>query len=129
MNDIIRAIILGIVEGLTEFLPVSSTGHMILVMPWLGIDATDAFWNVNLFFSQIGAILAVVVYFWGRLWRLTNGFRGKQWTEHILPKLVIATIPAGVLGFLLDDFMDEHLLKVPVVAVALIVGGIAIRAA
>ena len=130
MNDIVRAIILGIVEGLTEFLPVSSTGHMILVMPWIGIEGDDLkFWNgVFNFFIQIGAILAVVIYFWRRLWRLTFHPTDKKWHEHILFKLFVAILPAGVLGILFDDFMKEHLMNVPVVASALIVGGLAIIA-
>ena len=129
MSDIVRAIILGIVEGLTEFLPVSSTGHMILVMPWIGVDESDPFWNdVFNFFIQIGAILAVVVYFWRRLWRLTFHSTDQKWHEHILFKLFVAILPAGVLGVLFDDFMKEHLMNVPVVACALIVGGLAILA-
>ena len=127
MNDIVRAIILGIIEGLTEFLPVSSTGHMILAMPPLGIAQGDPFWNdVFNFFIQIGAILAVVIYFWKRLWNLTFHPTGKVWHEHILFKLFVAILPAGVLGVLLDDFMKEHLMRVPIVASALVLGGVAI---
>jgi undecaprenyl-diphosphatase len=128
MSDIWRSIILGIVEGLTEFLPVSSTGHMILVMPLIGIDAeADRFWNDAFnFFIQIGAILAVVVYFWRRLWNLTFKPPSGVWHEHILVKLFVAMLPAAVLGPLLDDFMKERLMNVPVVATALVIGGIAI---
>jgi len=129
MNDIVRAIILGIVEGLTEFLPVSSTGHMILAMPWIGVDEANPFWNdVFNFFIQIGAILAVIIYFWRRLWRLTFHPADKKWHEHILFKLFVAILPAGVLGVLFDDFMKEHLMNPLVVACALIVGGLAIIA-
>ena len=102
MNDIFRAIILGIVQGLTEFLPVSSTGHMILTMPLLGIHEGDSafrFWNGAFdIFIQLGSILAVLIYCWRRL----------------------------VVGYLGHRFIEEHL-KVPsVVACALIVGGILI---
>ncbi len=130
MNDLLRAIILGVVEGLTEFLPVSSTGHMILVMPWIGIDyRADVFWNdVFNFFIQSGAILAVVLYFWRRLWRLTFHPPASGWREHILVKLAVAMLPAAVLGVLLDDFMKAHLMTEPVVAAALILGGAAILA-
>lgn len=127
MSDVFKAVILGVVEGLTEFLPVSSTGHMILVMPWLNISEGDPFWNdVFNFFIQIGAILAVVIYFWRRLWTLTFTPPDRKWHEHILFKLFVAMIPAGVLGVLLDDYMKKHLMTVPVVAAALIIGGIAI---
>jgi len=127
MNDTVRAVILGVVEGLTEFLPISSTGHMILVMPWIGISEHDPFWNgVFNFFIQIGAILAVVIYFWRRLWRLTFHPAGKAWHGHILFKLFVALVPAGVLGFLFDDFMKQKLMNPRVVASALVAGGIAI---
>jgi len=129
MTDTVRAVILGIVEGLTEFLPVSSTGHMILVMPWIGVADDDRFWNdVFNFFIQSGAILAVVIYFWKRLWRLTFRPPGRAWHEHILFKLFVAMLPAAVLGPLLDDFMKAKLMTPSVVAAALIVGGVAIIA-
>ena len=129
MTDTVRAIVLGIVEGLAEFLPVSSTGHMILVMPLLGIEhEQDPFWNdVFNFFIQTGAILAVVIYFWRRLWRLTLHPADKAWHEHLLFKLFIAMVPAGVLVLLrVDDFMKAKLMNPPVVATALVLGGIAI---
>jgi len=78
VHDGIKALILGVIEGLTEFLPVSSTGHMVIAMPWLGIEVGQsstlpadqiALWKAFLYFIQIGAILAVVLYFWRRLWR------------------------------------------------------------
>jgi len=129
MLDIWRAVILGVVEGLTEFLPVSSTGHMILVMPWIGVADDDKFWNdVFNFFIQSGAILAVVIFFWRRLWGLTFHPGEKKWHEHILFKLFVAMLPAGVLGVLFDDFMKEKLMTPSVVACALIVGGVAIIA-
>jgi undecaprenyl-diphosphatase len=156
MTDPLRAIILGIVEGLTEFLPVSSTGHMILVEPLLGIKAGDPFWTGAFdIFIQIGAILAVLIYFWRRLLRLslnagpavidspsaiqqvkspvgvleysapTKATPG-PWYEHILVKLVVAFLPAAVVGKRAGDFIETHLKNPPVVAGALIVGGIAI---
>lgn len=156
MTDPLRAAILGIVEGLTEFLPVSSTGHMILVEPLLGIPEGDPFWSGAFdIFIQIGAILAVLVYFWRRLYRLAlpgtiaaasapaeiREFRGpagtleyaspmsarpRRWYEHILVKLFVAFLPAAVVGKLAADFIESHLKTPPVVAGALIVGGIAI---
>lgn len=149
MSDIVRAVILGIVEGLTEFVPVSSTGHMLLVMPLLGIAENDRFWNGAFdIFIQIGAILAVVAYFWQKLWTLTFyppevmrdpealrlGLAGRfrramssgNWRNHILVKLFVAFLPAAVIGLLINDFIEEHLKNPRVTACALIGGGIAI---
>ena len=130
MSDPLRAIILGIVEGLTEFLPVSSTGHMILVEPLLGIKAGDRFWT-GLFdiFIQLGAIAAVMLYFWRRLWKLAAARPGPGgWADHILIKLFIAFLPAAIVGTLAGDFIEDHLKTPWVVAAALVVGGIAIIA-
>ena len=127
MHDILRAVVLGIVEGLTEFLPISSTGHMILVEPWLGIPEKDPFWTETFnIFIQIGAILAVVIFFWQRLWRLAVHPAGASWREHILVKLFVAFLPAAVIGLLFHKFIEEHLMTPVVVACALVVGGIAI---
>jgi undecaprenyl-diphosphatase len=132
MNDIFRAVILGIVEGLTEFLPISSTGHMILVMPLLGIHEGNPsfhFWNGAFdIFIQLGAILAVAIYFWRRLWNLTFRSVGTSWTDHILFKLFIAFLPAAIIGFVAADFIEAKLKNPLVVAIALIVGGAAILA-
>jgi len=127
MHDILRAVILGIVEGLTEFLPISSTGHMILVEPWLGIPESDPFWagTFNIFI-QIGAILAVVIFFWRRLWRLAVHPAAASWPDHILVKLLVAFLPAAVVGFMIHKTIEKHLMTAPVVAGALVVGGIAI---
>lgn len=126
MTDVVRAIILGIVEGLTEFLPVSSTGHMILVEPLLRIPPEDSFWSAFVIFIQIGAILAVVVYFWRRLWRLTFPASKTPLREHLIVKLVVAFLPAAVLGKLAGDFIEARLEHPLPVAVALIAGGAAI---
>jgi undecaprenyl-diphosphatase len=130
MNDIYRAVILGIVEGLTEFLPVSSTGHMILAMPLLGITPADPsfrFWNdVFIIFIQLGAILAVVIYFWRRLWRLTFKAGSTPWHENILVKLLVAFLPAAVIGKLAHEFIEARLMNPFVVACALVLGGIGI---
>ncbi len=130
MSDVIRAVILGIVEALTEFLPVSSTGHMILVMPLLGINEGDAgfhFWNGAFdIFIQLGAILAVVIYFWRRLWRLTFHPANTPWYEHILTKLFVAFLPAAIIGLLAADYIELYLKNPLVVAGALVVGGILI---
>lgn len=127
MNDFFRAIILGVVEGLTEFLPVSSTGHMVLVEPLLGLSNQDVFWGKTFdIFIQIGAILAVTLYCWRRLWRLTLKPAGGAWTDHFLVKLFVAFLPAAVLGLVCHHFIEEHLKTPAVVAAALVAGGIAI---
>lgn len=161
MNDFFRAVILGIVEGITEFLPISSTGHMILVEPLLGIQEGDPFWTGTFdIFIQVGAILAVMVYFWRRLWVLVFGPRAAspapeaalevvkspaalsstatatlpaeslsliaRYGDHILVKLFVAFLPAAVVGLAASKFIERHLKTPPVVAGAMILGGIAI---
>ncbi|MDZ7288336.1 MAG: undecaprenyl-diphosphate phosphatase [candidate division KSB1 bacterium] len=135
MNDIVIAIILGVVEGLTEFLPVSSTGHLILVGNWLNFTGDKA--NAFEIFIQLGAILAVIGYFWKRIWRVLLAIVGKSASENphgLTPAaawrfciaIVIAFIPAAVLGLLFEDHIDALLFKPQPVAAALIVGGVAI---
>jgi undecaprenyl-diphosphatase len=111
--SILEAIVLAIVEGLTEFLPVSSTGHMIIASWLMGIahkDFTKLF-TVNI---QLGAILAVVVYYWKQFFKNLTFYY----------KLLVAFIPGAIIGFLLNDFIDSLLENVTVVAIMLIVGGI-----
>lgn len=121
----VRAVILGIIEGLTEFLPVSSTGHMILAMPWLGVDSEVEPWKAFLYFIQIGAILAVLIYFFRTLWNQTLTRPANGWQSHIITKVVVGVIPGGVAGVLLNDVMDKYLEWSVPVAIALIVGGVA----
>ncbi len=104
--------ILGVIEGLTEFLPVSSTGHMILAKPWLDIPDTGPQapkWAVFLFVSQIGAILAVVLYFWRDLWSHCRLPDKGRWANHLFVKLGVALAPSVVAGLALNDVMEEHL--------------------
>jgi undecaprenyl-diphosphatase len=108
-----EAIALAIVEGLTEFLPVSSTGHMIIVSSWLGI-ASDPFVKTYTVAIQLGAIASVVVLYWKRFFQ-TLGF---------YLKLLLGFIPAAVIGFLLNDQIDRLLERVEFVAVMLILGGV-----
>ncbi|MCK6456889.1 MAG: undecaprenyl-diphosphate phosphatase [Phycisphaerae bacterium] len=122
MTDVVKAAILGVVEGLTEFLPVSSTGHMILAMPWLRIDAERPEWKAFLYFIQIGAILAVVVYFGRTLIREIFHRPAGGWSDHLLVKLAAATVPAAAVGLPLNDWVERHLETPVFVACALIVG-------
>lgn len=125
--NIFKAIILGIVEGITEWLPISSTGHLILVDEFIKMDVSPAFTEMFNVVIQLGAILAVVVLYFDKL----NPFSGKKnqveksetWT--LWSKVVVACIPAAVLGLLLDDFLDAHFHKFLPVAIMLIVYGIA----
>lgn len=129
--DILDSIIIAIVEGLTEFLPVSSTGHMIITQNILGIESTD-YVKAFTFIIQFGAILSVVWLYWKRFFHLNNTAapKGANWFRRFLHKydfywkLFIAFIPAAVLGLLCNDFIDEMLEKVWVVAVMLVLGGV-----
>lgn len=128
MNDYIIAVILGIVEGLTEFLPVSSTGHLIIVNSFLGFenDADFAFANRFNFIIQLGAIFSVVIYFWNRLQPFAKSDSEKSKIFSIWKRAMVGFIPAAILGYLLNDFMDEHLLNIQVVAAMLFIGGVAL---
>ncbi|MBQ8257641.1 MAG: undecaprenyl-diphosphate phosphatase [Bacteroidaceae bacterium] len=128
---IFETIAIAIVEGLTEFLPVSSTGHMIITQNLLGVESTE-FVKAFTFIIQFGAILSVVVLYWKRFFRLnhTPAPEGASAMKRFLHKydfywkLFVAFIPAAVLGLLFNDIIDEMLESVTVVAVTLILGGI-----
>jgi len=111
--EIWQAIVLAIVEGITEFLPVSSTGHMIIVSSFMGI-ASDSFVKLFTIAIQFGAILSVIVLYWKRFFQSFEFYF----------KIFLAFIPAAIIGFLLNDFIDALLERVDVVAYMLIAGGI-----
>ena len=124
-KEIIKAIIFGIVEGVTEWLPVSSTGHMIILNELIKLDVTPEFFEFFEVVIQLGAILAIVIILWKRIWPW--GF-GKTKTEtketfRLWLLMIIGCIPAGVLGILFDDFF-EKMHRYEIVAIALIVYGI-----
>ncbi len=129
--DILDAIIIAIVEGLTEFLPVSSTGHMIIAQNILGVESTN-YVKAFTFIIQFGAILSVVWLYWKRFFQLnrTPAPEGANWLRRLIHKydfywkLFIAFIPAAVFGLLFSDAIDAMLEKVWVVAVMLVVGGV-----
>ncbi len=138
MLDIIKAIIYGIVEGITEWLPVSSTGHMILLNEFVKLDVSEEFFSMFLVVIQLGAILAVIILFWNKLWPFAtpknnpdpvkkNGIlsvciasRWKLWI-----RILIACIPAAIIGILFDDILDELFYNPTCVAIMLILFGIA----
>ena len=127
MIEILKAVLFGIVEGITEWLPVSSTGHIILLDEFIQLSATDEFKSMFDVVIQLGAILAVIVLFFNKLnpFALKKSAGEKKQTWTLWFKVIAAIIPSGVVGVLFDDWMDEHLHNGIVVAIALIVYGIA----
>jgi undecaprenyl-diphosphatase len=122
--DFFKAIVLGIVEGLTEFLPVSSTGHLLLVNQFLGNDpARKEFWDTFSVLIQFGAILALLSIYFGRLWRLALGFFTDPAARRFVIGVLIAFLPAAVIGALAHDFIKSVLFNVWIVCFTLIVGG------
>ena len=127
MIEILKAVLFGIVEGITEWLPVSSTGHIILLDEFIQLSATEEFKSMFDVVIQLGAILAVIVLFFNKLnpFALKKSRVEKKQTWTLWFKVIAAIIPSGVVGVLFDDWMDEHLHNGIVVAIALIVYGIA----
>ena len=127
MIEILKAVLFGIVEGITEWLPVSSTGHIILLDEFIQLSATEEFKSMFDVVIQLGAILAVIVLFFSKLnpFALKKSRVEKKQTWILWFKVIAAIIPSGVVGVLFDDWMDEHLHNGIVVAIALILYGIA----
>ena len=127
--EFIKAIIYGIVEGITEWLPVSSTGHLILLKDIMPMKVSDDFWNIFMVVIQLGAIIAVVVHFWHKIWPFNTTVKDKPLIRYdvlnLWCKIIVACIPAAVVGLLLDDWVDEHLYNSIVVAIMLILVGVA----
>ncbi len=124
--EIIKVIVLGIVEGITEWLPVSSTGHMILLDEFIHLNVSEEFMSMFLVVIQVGAILAVPVLFRDKLNPISRK-KSKYERKTVLQiwgRVLVGSIPAAVLGFLLDDLLDKYLYNYFVVAIALIVYGI-----
>jgi undecaprenyl-diphosphatase len=125
VNDVITAIILGIVEGVTEFLPVSSTGHLILASALLGYNSD--YWALFNIVIQLGAILAIVVLYWRTFWAVLQGLlRFDPTSVRFVRNLLVAFLPAAVIGLVLHKQIEKLLGSPLTVAIALIVGGIAI---
>ena len=125
MPILLIAIILGIVEGVTEFLPVSSTGHLILATELLGFDAEK--WGAFNVIIQLGAILAIVVLYWRTFWAVIEGLiRRETMSWRFVRNVLIAFLPSAILGFILIKHIEALLGNGIVVAIALIVGGTAI---
>ena len=126
MIEVLKAIILGIVEGITEWLPISSTGHMILVEEFIQLDTTAAFKEMFFVVIQLGAILAVVALYFHKLnpFSPKKSRQEKKDTLAIWFKVVVGILPAGVLGLLFDDWLNDNFYNYFVVAVMLIVYGV-----
>ena len=130
--ETLKAVLFGIVEGVTEWLPISSTGHMILLDEFVRLQMSDAFKEMFNVVIQLGAILAVVLLYFPKLWPFKKGnkqegfvsyLRLDTWKLWIM--VILAIIPSALIGLPLDDWMDEHLHTAPVVAAMLIVYGVA----
>lgn len=125
--ELLKAVFMGIVEGITEWLPVSSTGHLILLEQIVRFQLSDAFLSMFRVVIQLGAILAVVLLYFDRLWPFTKDPRRSYIKPGAVPlwtRILIGSVPAAVLGLLLDDWLDAHLYNYWVVAGTLIVYGI-----
>lgn len=124
--EILKAVLFGIVEGITEWLPISSTGHMILLDEFVKLNVSAEFLEMFLVVIQLGAILAVVVLFWNQLWPFSTKERFfiKKQTFSMWFKILVACVPAAVVGILFDDELNEMFYNYQTVAMALIIFGI-----
>lgn len=136
--ELIKTVLLGVVEGITEWLPISSTGHMILLNDLLRLDVSEAFWELFEVVIQLGAIMAVVVLYIGTLWPFAmkkhlakdntlcslGGVALKKNTMLLWAKVIVAMLPASLVGIPFDDWFDTHLSSSFVVALALILYGV-----
>ena len=128
----LKALLFGIVEGVTEWLPISSTGHMILLDEFVQLQMSDAFKSMFEVVIQLGAILAVVVLYFPKLWPFRRGRKGeglagwlKMDTIWLWLKVIVAILPSAIVGIPFDDWMDVHLHTAPVVAAMLVLYGVA----
>ncbi len=136
-KDFLIAVLFGIVEGITEWLPISSTGHMILFNEFFKLNVSDAFFELYLVVIQLGAIMAVVVVFWKEIWPFGIKDNKKPWKKEGIGrwvmadkfsmwfKILVACIPAAIIGVLFDDILDKLFYNYICVAISLIVFGVA----
>ena len=125
--EILKAVLFGIVEGITEWLPISSTGHMILVDQFVHLNVSADFYKMFEVVIQLGSIMAVVVLFWNKLWPFHMKNEKPAWKDGALSmwlKIIVAVIPAAIIGVLFDDKIDELFYHPVPVAIALIVVGV-----
>ena len=126
MIEILKAILFGIVEGITEWLPISSTGHMILLDEFINLKVTDEFYDLFQVVIQLGAILAVVIMYFKTICPFGFGKTKEEQksTWNLWGKILVACLPAAIIGILFDDWLDEHLYNSVVVSLTLIIYGI-----
>ena len=128
MLDILKSILFGIIEGITEWLPISSTGHMIILESLLDVKDSygQAFWDFFLVAIQLGAIIAVIICFFNKLWPFgkSKDVEVKKNTWLIWLKVIIACLPAAIIGLLFDDWLNEHLYNSITVSITLIIYGV-----
>ena len=126
MLEVLKAILFGIVEGITEWLPVSSTGHMILLDQFIKLDVSEEFYEFFQVVIQLGAILAVILIYFKEIfpWGFGKGKKDTKKTLNLWVKIIVACLPAAVLGLLFDDWLDAHLYNAVVVALMLIIYGV-----
>ena len=124
--EVLKTIIIGIVEGITEWIPISSTGHMILIDEWIHLNTSDAFKEMFLVVIQLGAIMAVVVLFFNKLNPISTKKNKEEKIEimHIWLKIIIGVLPAAVIGLLLDDWLNDMFYNYITVASMLVIYGI-----
>ena len=124
--EFLKVFLLGIVEGITEWLPISSTGHMILLDEFIKLNVSEAFMEMFLVVIQLGAIAAVPFIFWDKLYPFSKkkSHEERTMTLSLWGKVIVGVLPAAVLGFLLDDLLDQYLYNYIVVALALVVYGV-----
>lgn len=141
--EVIKTIVFGIIQGITEWLPISSTGHMILANEFLKLNVSESFWELFLVVIQFGSIIAVLVLYFGKLNPFSFTYRKNYLAENpnasagkkllaifkpetltLWAKVIVAVVPAGIIGLLFDDFLDEHLYNYITVAITLILYGI-----
>ena len=124
--ELIKTILLGIVEGITEWLPISSTGHLILLNNFISLNVSEEFWEMFEVVIQLGAILAVVLLFWQRLWPFgkNKSVTKKRKTWNLWFKIIVGVLPSAIIGLVLDDWFNAHFYNYVSVAIALVVYGV-----
>lgn len=124
--EILKAIFIGIVQGITEWLPVSSTGHMIIANEFVRLEVSEGCWDLFEVITQLGSILAVVILFFDKLnpWSKSKDKKKRERTWSLWFKVVVAVLPAAVIGLVLEDWLDKTFYKFVPVAIALIVYGV-----